>query len=135
MKIYPFSDGDTFATFRNIIEKVTKEIQSLENDYVLKASQAELEDYYIEKVLIRPLILRTDQYYIENQTGTKIDVSHDLRRPVLRGKSAMVQGTRLDIAIPYEGDSGLWRIQASTFSVSGYPEIEVRDNEIILTAS
>ena len=42
MKIYPFRDGDTFAAFRNEIEKVTKEIQSLENDYVLKASQAEL---------------------------------------------------------------------------------------------
>jgi len=26
MKIYPFGDGDTFATFRNIIEKVTKEV-------------------------------------------------------------------------------------------------------------
>ena len=117
MKIYPFRNGDTFATFRNIIEKVTKEIQSLENDYVLKASQAELEDYYVEKVLIRPLILHTDQYYIENQTGTKIDVSHDFRRAVFPGERAMVQGTRLDIAIPYEGDSVLWRIQASTFSV------------------
>ncbi len=135
MKIYPFRDGDTFATFRNIIEKASKEIQSLENDYVLKASQAELEDYYIEKVLIRPLILHTDQYYIENQTGTKIDVSHDFSRGVFRGERAMVQATRLDIAIPYEGDSGLWSIQASTFSVSGYPEIEVRDNEIIVTVS
>lgn len=135
MKIYPFRDGDTFATFRNVIEKVIREIQSLENDYVLKASQTELEDYYVEKVLIRPLILHTDQYYLENQSGTKIDVSHDFRRAVFPGERAIVQGTRLDIAIPYEGDAGLWRIQASTFSVSGYPEIEVRDNEIILTVS
>ena len=135
MKFYPFRDGDTFATFRNIIEKVTKEVQSLENDYVLKASQAELEDYYIEKALIRPLILHADQYYIESQAGTKIDVSHDFRRAVFPGERAMVQGTRLDIAIPYEGDPILWRIQASTFSVSGYPEIEVRDNEIVMTVS
>ena len=71
MKIYPFKDGDTFATFRNIIEKVTKEIQSLENDYVLRASQTELENYYTEKVLIQPLVLHTDQYYIENQSGTE----------------------------------------------------------------
>ena len=134
-KIYPFRDGDTHDTFRNIIERVTKEIQSLENDYMLKASQAELEDYYVEKVLIRPLILHKDQYYIVNQAGTKIDVSHDFRRAVFPGEKAIVQGTRLDIAIPYEGDSDLWRIRASTFSLSGYPEIEVRDNEIILTVS
>lgn len=135
MKIYPFKDGDTFATFGNVIEKVTREIQSLENDYVLKASQAELEDYYVEKVQIRPLILHTDQYYIENQSGTKIDVSHDFRRAVFPGERAIVQGTLLDIAVPYEGDAGLWRLQASTFSVSGYPEIEVRDNEIMLTVT
>ena len=135
MRIYPFRDCDTFATFRNIIEKVTKEIQSLENDYVLKASQTELENHYIEKVLIRPLVLHTDQYYIENQSGTEIDVRHDFRRAVFPGRRAVVQGTRLDIAIPYEGDAILWRIQASTFSVSGYPEIEVRDNEIVMTLS
>jgi len=135
MRIYPFRDGDTIATFRNTIEKVTKEIQSLENDYVLKASQTELENHYIEKVLIRPLVLHTDQYYIENQAGTEIDVSHDFRRAVFPGRRAVVQGTRLDIAIPYEGDAILWRIQASTFSVSGYPEIEVRDNEIVMKVS
>lgn len=85
MKIYPFRDGDTFATFRNIIEKVTEEIQSLENEYVLKASQTELEDYYAEKVLIRPLILHTDRYYIESQKGTQVDVTHDFKRVVFPG--------------------------------------------------
>lgn len=135
MKIYPFSSGDTFATFGNRIDKITKEIQSLENDYVLKASQAELENYYIERILIQPLTLHTEQYYIENQAGTKIDVSHDIRRAVFPGEKAMVQGTRLDIAIPFEGDPVLWRIRASTFSISGYPKIEVRDNEIVLTVS
>jgi len=135
MKIYPFRDGDAFATFRNIIEKVTKEIQFLENDYVLKASQTELENYYTEQVLIQPLVLHTGQHYIKNKSGTEIDVSHDFRRAVLPGKRAVVQGTRLDIAIPYEGDAILWRIQASTFSISGYPEIEVRDNEILFTVT
>jgi hypothetical protein len=135
MKIYPFKDGDTFATFRNIIEKVTKEIQSLDNEYVLKASQTELENYYVENVLIRPLILHTDQYYIENQKGTRIDVSRDIRRAVFPGERAEVQGTRLDIAIPYEGDSLLWRIRASTCTLGGYPEIEIRDSEIVFTVS
>ena len=54
-----------FSISKNVIKKVTDEIKSLENEYVLKASQTELENYYIEKVLISPLILHTDQYYIE----------------------------------------------------------------------
>lgn len=135
MKIYPFRDVDTFDAFRNIIEMVTREIQSLEKEYVLKSSQTELENYYIERVLINPLVLHTDQYYIEDQRGTKIDVSHDFRRAVSRGERAEVQGTRLDIAIPYEGDPRLWKIRASTFTLSGHPEIEVRDNVIVFSIS
>lgn len=130
MKIYPFKEGDTFAIFRNMIENVIKEIQFLDNEYVLKASQAELEDYYIEKAKIKPLTLHIDQYYIENRTGTKIDISQDFRRAVFPGERAVVQGTRLDIAIPYEGDSLLWRIRPSTFSLSSYPEIEVGNETI-----
>jgi len=133
MKIYPFRDGDTIATFQNLLEQVIKEIQSSDNEYVLKASITELEDYYISKVIIEPLVLHNDQYYIENQTGTQIDVSHDFRRAVFPGERAIVQGTRLDIAIPFEGDPILWKIRPSTFSLSGYPEIEVRDDVIVFS--
>jgi hypothetical protein len=135
MKISPFTDGDAFATFRNLVENVTREIQSLENEYVLKDSQAELEDYYLAKVIIQPLLLHSEQYHIENQTGAQIDVSDDFRRAVFPGERAIVRGTRLDIAIPYEGDAGLWRIRPSTFSLSGHPDLEVRDEAIVFSVS
>jgi hypothetical protein len=135
MRIHPFRDGDTFSTFRNVAEKVVQEIQSLDNGYVLKAAPTELENYYIDKVTIQPILLHADQYYIENQTGTKIDVSHDFQRAVFPGERAIVQGTCLDIAIPYEGDPVLWKIRPSTYSLSGYPEIEVRDASIVLSVS
>jgi hypothetical protein len=135
MKIHPFSDGDTFARFRHLVEKVTQEIQSLDNEYVLKASQTELEDYYVDKVTIQPLILHTEQYHIESQTGTQIDVSHDFRRAAFPGERAIVRGTRLDIAIPYEGDPVFWRIRPSLFSLSSYPEIEVRDDSVVFSVS
>lgn len=132
MKIHPFSNGDTFATFRNVNEKVTQEIQFLENEYILKASQTELEDYYIGKVTIQPLILHIEQYNIEEQTSIQIDVSHNHRRTILSGERAIVQGTRLDIAIPFEGDPKLWGIRPTRFGLSTYPEIEVGDNSIIV---
>jgi len=135
MKFYPFNEANTSATFRNIIDKTREEINSLDNEYILKASQTELEDYYVNKVLIEPLVLRTEQYYIEDQSGTQIDVSHDFRRAIPRGRRVSVQGTTVDIAIPYEGDPVLWRICPSTFSVSGYPEIVVRDDSIMISFS
>lgn len=133
--MYPFREGDTFATFRNIIDSVVNEIQALENGYVLKASETELEEFYKEKALIDPLILHSDQQYIKNQSGTQIDVSHDFRRAVFPGERAVVRGTRIDIAIPFEGDPMLWRVRASTWSSGGYPEIEVKNGEIILSVS
>jgi hypothetical protein len=133
MKIHPFTDGDTFATFRNLIENVTKEIQSLDNEYILKASKTELIDYYVDKLTIQPITLHTERSYIENKKGTEIDVSYDFHRAVSPDERATVQGTRLDIAIPYEGESMLWRIKPSTFSLSGYPEIEVRNDSIIIS--
>lgn len=133
--MYPFREGDTFATFRNIIDSVVNEIKALENGYVLKASEAELEDFYTEKALIDPLVLHSDQQYIKNQSGTQIDVSHDFRRAVFPGERAVVRGTRIDIAIPFEGNPMLWRIRASTWSSGGYPEIDVKNGEIILNVS
>ncbi len=95
--MHPFRNGDTFATFRNIVDSVTAEINSLDNEYVLKASQTELEEYFIEKVLIEPLVLHTDKQYIKSQSGTQIDVSHDFMRGVLPGEMAVVQGTSSDM--------------------------------------
>jgi len=133
--MYPFRNGDTFPTFRNIIDSVVNEIKSLENGYVLKASETELEDFYMEKALIDPLVLHSDQQYIKNQSGTQIDVSHDFRRAVFPGERAVVRGTRIDIAIPYEGNPMLWKVRASTWSSGGYPEIDVENREIILSVS
>jgi hypothetical protein len=52
MRINPFRDGDAHATFDNLREVTLQEIEKLDNDYVLKASPTELEQYYIEKVSI-----------------------------------------------------------------------------------
>ena len=131
----PFRNGDTFATFQNIIDSVTTEINSLDNEYILKASQTELEEHFTEKVLIEPLVLHSDKRYIKNQSGTQIDVSDDFRRAVFFGKRAVVQGTRIDIAIPFEGNRMLWNIKASIYSVGGYPDIEIRNNEVLFSIS
>jgi len=133
MSFTPFKDGDTLATFRNLIDKVIGEIKSLENEYVLKASPSELEEYYIDKVLIEPLVLHADQYYIENQSQTSIDVSHDYRRAVFPGERAIVNGTKLDIAIPFSGTESLWRICPSTRYMCHYPDIDVFQDHILLT--
>ena len=103
MQIHPFHDGDSYATFQNLRERTVGEIDSLENDYALKASPTELEQFYVAKVSITPLTLDASGYYIDNQKGTQIDISNDFRRATF-GRNASVKGTAIDIAIPYTGD-------------------------------
>lgn len=133
--MHPFRNGDASATFRNLVDSIVSEINSLDNNYVLKASLSELEEHFLDKVLIEPLVLHSEKRYIKNQSGTKIDVSRDFRRGLFPDEVARVQGTKIDIAIPFEGNADLWGIRASQYSLSGYPEIEVRNNEIIFSIS
>lgn len=133
--MHPFRNGDATATFQNLVASVVSEINSLDNNYVLKASLSELEEHFLDKVLIEALVLHSENRYIKNQSGTKIDVSRDFRRGLFPDEVARVQGTKIDIAIPFEGNADLWGIRASSYSLSGYPEIEVRNNEIIFSIS
>lgn len=134
-KIIPFSEGDTFAKFRNAIENVVHEIDTLNNEYILKASETELDDYYVGKVLIDPIELDSENYYVENQQSIRKDVSNDFNRMSFRGERIVVAGTQLDIAMHFSGDPMLWRIRPSTYSLSGYPEISIKDDKITFSVN
>ena len=133
MRIHPFQDGDAFTTFQNLREKTVHEIDGLDNDYVLKASPTELEQYYLDKASVTPLSLDASDYYIESQEGTQIDVAGDFRRATFGPGPHYIKGTTLRIAIPYSGDPQLWRIRASTYGLSGHPELEVRDDVVLFS--
>lgn len=128
--MHPFRDGDSYSTFQNIIEKTLAEIDGLESEYVLKASPAELEQHFVEKVTLQPLVLDGPNHYIDGQKGTQLDVSHDFRRGRWGQGPVLVKATALDIAVPFTGNPMLWRVRASTYSLSGYPEVEIREGAI-----
>lgn len=131
--MHPFRNGDTFATFRNLEQSVIAEIDDLQNDYVAKASLAELEQHFVDKGTVEPLVLHPDAYHIEDTSGTELEVTHDFRRAVFPGERAFVRGTRVVVAIPFEGDKQLWGIRPSTFSISGYPDLDVSEDRIRIT--
>ena len=72
MRIQPFQDEDAFQTFLNIVEQTIREIEALENDYILKASPVELEQHYVSKVTITPLTLFR-QGVLHRQAGRHSD--------------------------------------------------------------
>jgi hypothetical protein len=121
----------TYTTFRNLLDKTILEIRKLENEYVLKASPTELEQYYLQKILLQPLVLHANELQIEDRQGINFEVTHDFRRGVFPGERAFVRGTRLTVVIPFEGDQNLWRVRASTYTIGGgRPEITIQDGTI-----
>ena len=82
-----------------------------------------------------PLSLDATAHYIESQDGTQIDVTGDFRRGTFGPGPHYVKGTVLGIAVPYAGDPQLWRLRASPHSLSGYPELEVRDDVVVFFRS
>ena len=131
--MHPFSEGDTSSSFRNIIDSVTNEIGNLDNGYVLKASETELEEHFTEEAFIEYLVLHSGQQYIESQSGTEIDVSRDSRRHFFPGEHAVVRGTKIVIAIPFEGNPMLWRVSPSRSNFGGHPDIEVKNGKVLFS--
>jgi hypothetical protein len=128
-RIQPFGDGDTSTAFRNHLDKALREIDAIENEYVLKASPTELEEHFNQQARVEPL--RLCEHYIENQRGVQIDVSRDFRRGIMRGERAHVSGTQVDVAIPYEGDGLLWKLRPSTYGLGEYPDLVVYDDRVV----
>jgi hypothetical protein len=79
------------------------------------------------------LSLDAAAYYIESHEGTQIDVTGDIRRATFGPGPHYIKGTALGVAVPYSGDPQLWRLRASTYSLSGYPELEVRDDVVVFS--
>lgn len=95
MRIHPFHDGDSHSTFYNLRERTVREIEALDNEYVLKASEVELEHYYIDQVSVNQLTLDASGYYIDEQKSAQIDVSRDFLRGNFGDEQAYVKGTAL----------------------------------------
>src|SRR6266852_1748107 len=130
-KIDPFSEGNTSTVFGAHLSKVLREIDELDTEYVLKASSIELEQHFIEKARIEPLVL--GDHYIEGTRGVQIDVSRDFARVVFPGRQARVTGTQVDVAIPFEGDPLLWKLRPSKFGLSGWRQIVLQDAKVLAT--
>lgn len=129
----PFREYDIHSVLSTLLEETKGEIKELDNQYVLKASRTELEEYYINKVFINPIIFHSDKKYIISQEISKTDVNLPVYRSYFDSTPHKILVNVIKIGIPFEGDKTLWKIRPSSFIVSGYPDIEIINNEVVLT--
>lgn len=128
---YLFNNVDWFSVDQHQKNELAKEIDSINGDRLLNTSVEDLCDYFEKKYKIEVPVLRPDNI-VADQRETKIDVSGDPRRYSSNpGQPFYVNGTTVEISVPFEGDSEAFKIQPTSFTLNP-PMAEIRNNHLVI---
>jgi hypothetical protein len=133
-------DGYLFASLelRQLTEgiraAVSKEVDGLDVNRVLNTAPADLTAYLVDKYRIDPVVLHRDQMHATD-SECKVDVSRDRNRMIgtdhHRGP-LYINGQRIRVVIPFEGDGELFYCRAGTFT-SSPPRGGIEQPSVVLT--
>lgn len=129
----PFRDIDLSRSLAASKEKMKARIDSFTNDEIMANDIELLADNLYEEFYIQPVVIHDEDLTKRkvNQTKVRKYVEPYLRR--YQGREYIdVDGYEMTFAFPFEGEADLFKCQASTFSISGYPEITIQRDVITL---
>lgn len=126
-----FVTHDLANAIRRTVQAMQKEVEGLDENRLLGTPPEDLKRYLVEKHGITPITLLRDQWYADHQ-DVPVDVRHDrMRRIEDRSRPAMVAGERIEVRIPFEGESELFYAKANTFNLNP-PHAVIEKNEVVL---
>jgi hypothetical protein len=109
-----------------------EEIQRLESNYLLNASETDLVTWLVDKFRFEAPVLDENGIRVADPEEIQVDVRNDSRRYIPdRSRPFFVPGTRVTIAIPFEGDASFFNIRPQTYSMSP-PSGQIEGNELHL---
>lgn len=128
---YLFNNVDWFSVDQHQRKELAKEIDSIGGDRLLNSSIEDLCDYFEKKYKIEVPVLRPDDI-VADQRETKIDVSGDPRRYFSNpGQPFYVNGTIVEISVPFEGDAEAFKIQPTTYTLNP-PRAEIKNDNLVI---
>jgi len=105
-------------------------IDSEDSNYILNVSEEDYCQYLLKEFMLEPPELDIQNMYINDQRESDIDVSQDHNRVIRnRNEPFYLKGIRIEIAVPYTGNRGLFHFQTSMFTTSP-PMGMIGDNEV-----
>ncbi|MBI4939045.1 MAG: hypothetical protein HY846_12680 [Nitrosomonadales bacterium] len=128
---YLFNSVDWFSVDQHQRKELAKEIDSINGDRLLNSSVEDLCDYFEKKYKIEVPVLRPDNI-VADQRETKIDVSGDPRRYFSNpGQPFYVNGTTVEISVPFEGNSEAFKIRPTSYTMN-FPKAEIKNNNLVI---
>lgn len=129
---YLFHDVDWFSVNQHQRGKLALEIDGINGDRLLNSSVEDLCDYFDKKYKIEvPVLIPGD--IVADQRETKIDVSRDPRRYFSDpGQPFYVNGTTVEISVPFEGDFvEAFKIRPTNYTLNP-PRAEIKNNHLVI---
>lgn len=129
----PFRDIDLSRFLAAGKEKMKAKIESFTNDEFMANDIELLADNLYEEFYIQPVVIHD-----EDLTRRKVNQSKVRRcvdpyfRDVYGREYIDIDGCEMSFYFPFEGEEDLFKCQASTFLLSGYPKITIQRGSIML---
>lgn len=127
----PFKDYDLLRYLPEQEEKMLSKIDYMQNEEIMANDLEILADNLFQEFKINPITICEEDYSKRRIEQKKITRKIDPFFRELESKDYVtVDGIVSYFSYPYQGDGVIFRCQGTTYSLSGYPEIEVFDSYI-----
>lgn len=126
-----FVTYDLDYSLRNTIQKMQQEVELMDENRLLNTAPDDLKRYLVEKYGVTPITLLHGQWYVDHQDAP-VDVRHDQMRWIDdRSRPALIPGERVEVRVPFEGESELFYAKANTSTLNP-PHAVIERNELVL---
>ena len=126
-----FVTHDLDHSLQTTMQSMRQEVESLDENRLLNTAPEDLKNYLVTKYAVTPITLQRDAWYADHQDAP-VDVRHDQMRWIDdRSRPAMVAGERVEVRIPFEGETELFYAKANTFTMNP-PRAMIAKNELVL---
>jgi hypothetical protein len=130
-KGYLFCTYDLSGNLRIRTDDLRREIDGIDANRLLNTAPDDLKNYLVNKYQMEPISLLRDQWYAETRE-TQVDVRYDPNRWINdKSRPVMMPGERVEVRVPFDGDSELFYAQSNTWTTSP-PSAVIDSQELVL---
>jgi len=126
-----FCEYDLSQVLKNQSAKMLQRVEKYSNDEIMANDLEILADNCYEEFYIVPIEIGDEEFEKRSVIQQKIEVQVDRFWADATGRNtATVDGISMIFYYPYSGEQDLFYCRALTFSVSGYPNVEIGQDYI-----
>lgn len=128
---YLFASRDLREVLIAHAEEMRQEVERLESNRLLNTAPTDLSSYLAQKYTLTVPVLELDQMVADEQE-VQVDVRYDSNRWIRdQSRPVYIPGQRIDVSIPFTGESELFYCRAST-QTTNPPRASIKGNTLVL---